>query len=79
MTEQEKIDRARMFWSSNDVSWHPPETVAAVTELSTNTLVNWRAMGKGPDFVKSGKLIYYRKCDIIKWFESFAPSNAQAA
>ena len=73
-----EIDRAAMFWSSNDDSWHTQDTVAAVTELSTNTLKNWRAQGKGPEFVKSGKLIYYRKPDVIKWFRSFQPSNSQA-
>lgn len=68
-----------MFWSSGDDSWHSPETISAVTELSNNTLTNWRAQGRGPLFVKDGKLIYYRKCDVVAWFKTFQPSNAQAA
>lgn len=79
MSERNPTEVASMFWASNDASWHTPETLAAVADLSLNTLVNWRAQGKGPVFVKSGKLIYYRKQDVIRWFESFQPSNSQAA
>ena len=79
MNERNPVEVASMFWASNDASWHTPETLAAVADLSLNTLVNWRAQGKGPAFVKSGKLIYYRKQDVIRWFESFQPSTVQAA
>lgn len=79
MQKIDPIERAKMFWASNEDSWHSPETVAAVADLSTNTLVNWRAQGRGPQFVKDGKLIYYRKADVIAWFKSFQPSNVQAA
>lgn len=73
------IERTTMFWASNDDSWHTTETIAAVTELSTSTLLNWRAQGVGPTFVKSGKLVFYRKADIIAWFKEFQPSRTQAA
>ena len=73
------IDRAYVFWSSNDDSFHTTETIAAVTELSINTLSNWRAQGTGPVFFKQGKMIYYRKKDILTWFESFQPSRFLAA
>ena len=79
MKSENPIERTKMFWSSNDDSWHSPETIAAVAELSTNTLVNWRSQGRGPQFVKDGKLIYYRKADVVEWFKSFQPSNTQAA
>lgn len=79
MKDINPVERTAMFWSSNDASWHTPETVAAVAELSQNTLVNWRAQGRGPVFVKSGKLIYYRKVDVVEWFKSFQPSSTQAA
>ena len=77
MKEINPIERTSMFWASNDDSWHTADTLAAVADLSTNTLMNWRAQGRGPIFVKSGKLIYYRKKDVIQWFESFQPSNIQ--
>jgi hypothetical protein len=73
------VERISMFWASNDDSWHTPETVCAVLELSNNTLMNWRCMGKGPTYHKSGKLVFYRKKNIVNWLESFQPSNFQAA
>lgn len=78
-TETTPIERTQMFWAANDESWHTTETVCAVTELSPNTLQNWRAQGQGPVFFKSGKLVFYRKKDIIKWLESFQPSQSLAA
>jgi hypothetical protein len=77
--ETNPIERTSMFWASNDDSWHTTETVAAVTELSTSTLLNWRAQGQGPIFFKSGKLVFYRKKDIVTWFKSFQPSQSLAA
>lgn len=77
--ETSPIERTKMFWASNDDSWHTSETVAAVTELSTQTLMNWRAQGQGPVFFKSGKMVFYRKKDILTWFQSFQPSQSQAA
>ena len=55
MKEINPIERTSMFWASNDASWHTADTLAAVADLSTNTLMNWRAQGRGPIFVKSGK------------------------
>ena len=77
--ETSPIERTQMFWASNDDSWHTSETIAAVTELSTQTLMNWRAQGQGPMFFKSGKMVFYRKKDILTWFQSFQPSQSQAA
>lgn len=70
----EQIARATMFWASSTESWHTPETVCAVADLALNTLANWRANGRGPQFVKDGKLVYYRKVDVVEWFKTFQPS-----
>jgi hypothetical protein len=77
--ETPPIERTKMFWASNDDSWHTTETVCAVTELSLSTLMNWRAQGTGPVFFKSGKLVFYRKKDILTWLNSFQPSQSLAA
>lgn len=78
-TAFEHIERTKMFWASNDDSWHTPETIMAVTELSASTLANWRAQGQGPVFFKSGRMVYYRKKDILTWLQSFQPSHSLAA
>ena len=79
MNNPTNIERVAMFWASNEDSWHSQDTVAAVTELSPQTLMNWRAQGKGPDFVKSGKLVYYPKRNVIRWFQGFQASRPQVA
>lgn len=76
--ELTQSERANLFWQANDESWHSPKTISAVIDLSLNTLNNWRVMGKGPDYVRSGPLVYYKKCDVLRWFSSFQPSRIQA-
>lgn len=78
-TETTSIERTQMFWTANDDSWHTTETICAVTELALSTLQNWRAQGQGPIFFKSGKLVFYRKKDILSWLQSFQPSQSLAA
>jgi hypothetical protein len=72
-------ERISLFWSADNHSFHSPETICAVTELSSNTMANWRCQGKGPVFFKSGKQVYYQKSDVVDWFKSFQSSIAQAA
>lgn len=34
------------------------------------TLQSWRSRGGGPPFVKIGRLVRYRGCDVKKWIAS---------
>ena len=43
------------------------EDLSNALGLTTNTLRIWRHTGKGPDFVKVGKSIFYRFVDITEW------------
>lgn len=45
------------------------DQVATALDVTKHTLMTWRTSGEGPDFVKSGKLILYRKQDILDWIE----------
>ena len=40
------------------------EEAAAITGLSVTTLAKWRISGKGPQFVKMGKCVFYRDEDL---------------
>lgn len=33
------------------------------------TLANWRYQGRGPAFVRVGRLVRYRADDVIEWIE----------
>lgn len=36
-----------------------PEETSEVLGISTTTLCNWRSQGKGPDYVKIGRIVKY--------------------
>jgi predicted DNA-binding transcriptional regulator AlpA len=38
--------------------------------LSERTLERWRVSGDGPSFIKLGRRVAYRECDLIEWVES---------
>jgi hypothetical protein len=65
-----------------DPEGRPPETVWLTTRqvakrlsLSVGTIENWRYMGKGPVYYKTGK-IRYKLSDIIA-FENKTKSEAE--
>lgn len=63
--------RPTTFWTSPDDSYHTQTTLAKALDLSESCLQNWRCQGGGPSFVKRGKLVYYRKIDVLNWLRSF--------
>lgn len=38
--------------------------------INRGTLRNWRCMGRGPAFVKDGKIVLYRRKDIEAYLQS---------
>lgn len=47
-----------------------PSTAAEMLGLSRGTLANWRVEGRGPRYIKSGKHVLYRVCDLEAWLEA---------
>ena len=47
-----------------------PTAAAAMLGLSRGTLANWRAEGRGPRYIKSGKQILYRVSDLEAWLDA---------
>lgn len=44
------------------------QATAAVLGMSPGTLVNWRASGEGPPFVRLGaRRVRYRRADLERW------------
>lgn len=43
------------------------DELAAILEVSKDTLADWRRQKLGPDFVRVGKLVLYREADIMEW------------
>ena len=44
------------------------QQVAEIINVGSQTLANWRFMGEGAPYIKTGKrLVRYRYSDIINW------------
>ena len=45
------------------------EEAALYVRLSPRTLERYRVTGEGPQFLKVGRLVFYRRCDLDDWLE----------
>lgn len=52
---------------------------ADLLRLSIRTLQAWRAKDYGPPFVRAGRAVRYRRCDLIAWIEANTVSPTRAA
>lgn len=43
------------------------DEAATRTRFSKSALQKWRVLGKGPDYIKLGRKVYYRPTDLEKW------------
>jgi len=45
------------------------EDLGALLGVAKGTLREWRKLGKGPDFVRVEKSVFYRQKDVEAWLE----------
>lgn len=57
-----KTLRARLALMTQD-------ELAALLEVSRDTLREWRRGETGPDYIRAGKAIMYRESDVKAWME----------
>jgi hypothetical protein len=50
---------------------------ADVLNLSIRTLQAWRTKGSGPSFVRAGRAIRYRRCDLYAWMDANTVSSTR--
>ena len=43
------------------------EELAAMIDIKPHTLAVWRSEGKGPDYTRLGKSVFYRQMDVEEW------------
>jgi predicted DNA-binding transcriptional regulator AlpA len=46
-----------------------PADLAALIGIDERTLAAWRSAHRGPDFVRLGRAIFYRRADVLAWVE----------
>ncbi len=56
-----------------------PEEVAKLLDVTDQTLALWRMEKRGPDYVKLGRNVFYRKSDVIQWIEGSVVRLSEAA
>ena len=54
----------------SDLEIFSEDELAHVLVVKSQTLATWRAESKGPDYVKLGKSIFYRKQDVVTWINA---------
>lgn len=45
------------------------QELSVLLGVQVRTLQKWRCLKTGPDFVRLGKVVFYRRSDIEKWIE----------
>lgn len=56
-----------------------PSDLAALLGVDERTLAVWRSQRRGPDFVKLGRAIFYRREDVLSWIELNTTPTDRAA
>jgi predicted DNA-binding transcriptional regulator AlpA len=56
-----------------------PTDLAALIGVDERTLTVWRAQCRGPDFVKLGRAVFYRRADVNAWIELNVSPTDRAA
>jgi len=46
------------------------EDVAVYLDVSPKTLEHWATQGRGPDFIRIGRLVRYPKSELDRWLVS---------
>lgn len=56
-----------------------PTDLSALIGVDERTLAVWRAQRRGPDFVKLGRAVFYRRADVNAWIELNVSPTDRAA
>lgn len=79
VTLPESTARASLFWSATDDCFFNAKTISAALDVAEQTLANWRVSGDGPKFVKKGRVLYYRKADVMDWLKGLGQPVASTS
>jgi hypothetical protein len=47
-----------------------PELAGAYLHVNPRTLANWRVLGRGPRYIRSGARALYRQSDLDAWLDA---------
>lgn len=61
-------DRANAM--RTDLGLITPDDLATIIGVGVRQLQVWRSSDMGPDYVKLGKQVFYRRTDVLSWVEA---------
>lgn len=62
---------------TQELTTYCEKEVAAMLGVKVTTLQNWRWAGRGPVFVKIGRLVRYTGADLAAWLEKNKQGGAE--
>lgn len=68
MTYEQNAARAATLRST--IELFNEEELSEILEVKPQTLASWRAEDRGPDYVKLGKSVFYRRQDVLDWINA---------
>jgi len=80
--EQEELttgQRARSEQLRDAFKLVSPADLSALIGVDERTLAVWRVQRRGPDFVKLGRAVFYRRTDVNAWIELNVSPTDRAA
>jgi hypothetical protein len=73
---QNRTQALAEFYSAPETSLFNQITVAHVRDCSKATMERDRWSGGGIPFIKIGRSVKYRKCDVLHWLDQYQPKNS---
>ena len=76
MRKNDRITSLAEFDSASEATLFNQITIAYVRDCSTATLERDRWAGGGIPFIKIGRLVKYRKADVLAWLAQHQPQHS---
>jgi DNA-binding transcriptional regulator YiaG len=73
------IETGRAEKLRNALGLLSPPDLASLLGVDERTLAAWRVQRRGPDFVKLGRSVFYRRPDVSKWIDLNVSPTDRAA
>ena len=75
-TSLDLTSAVNQFWAAPDEALFPQTALVAITGMSNAHFERARWEGGGPKFLKLGRLVRYRKADVVAWINRRQPVSS---
>lgn len=76
MTETPRNIALSEFHNAPETALFNQSVVALIRDCSVKTIERDRWVGQGIPFIKIGRLVKYRKSDVLAWLDQFQPQQS---